>query len=288
MTIWNHPPEFSEAFLAEHHDYVLVDTFHRIKAHLLYPLACGCKTPCRCGDLRARVILSLNVGSYNQVEDRQKDPYVLSALRHFLKIPEDRLLRRNLDHIYPPWLIQEKFQEKEAANHFRIVDQYVWALLRSGATHTACGYQHPYTSFNEALEMVSGNGPLKSKGRNPKQEAPLCGEKGYLAQLKTYKAVCHFIAAFKLVDPLEEYPCFTLTDPGQIEKFLKFSLEVREMLLELQARNSKEKTLFTESSLILLPDWVNSDDIHIPVEPYVDKVQAFDAQYNAAYAASKL
>ena len=102
MTIWETPPEFTEAFLREHHDYVLVDVFHRIKAHLLYPLACRCKNPCRCGDLRARVILSLNVGFYNQIEDRQKDPHVLPALRHFLQIPEDRLLRRNLDQIYPP------------------------------------------------------------------------------------------------------------------------------------------------------------------------------------------
>jgi hypothetical protein len=164
MTIWNHPPEFTEAFLKEHHDYVLVDAFHRIKAHLLYPLNCRCKKPCRCVDLRERVILSLNVGLYNQVEDRQEDLCTLSVLRCFLQIPEDRFFRRHLNKLYTPDFVQDTFQKKEDAKHFQIIDQLVWALLGLRVTYETSLFRERRASLREAIEIIIGNAPLKSKG----------------------------------------------------------------------------------------------------------------------------
>jgi hypothetical protein len=274
VTIWNTPPEITEAFLAEHHDYVMVDVFHRIKARLLYP--CGCRKPCGCEDLRARVVLTLNIGLYNQIEDCHQDQSLLSALKHFLQIPDDRFLRRHLERIYAPDFIVGEFQKKEAANHFRIVDRLVWALLRLGATYKkARYYRKPFTSLNEAVGIILGAGPLKSK-RGEGKEAYLCGEKGYIAHFKTYKAVCHFIAAFKIVDPAGEYLGFGLTEGAQILRFFQYAHKLKTELMALELRHRKEKNLFTQGSLIPLPDWVESDDIDITIEPFADRLQTLN------------
>lgn len=254
----------------EHHDYVMAEDFHRIKACILYP--CGCTKPCRCKDLRARTVLALNVGLYNQIEDKQMDQPDLLALKYFLQIPDDRFIRRNLEIIHTPDFIQDEFKKKEKANHFRIVDRLVWTLLRLGATHLSSYYCQPWASFNEAVGMILGKAPLARK-RKQGQEAHLCGEKGYAARFKTYKSVCHFIAAFRLVDPLEKHPCFTLTKPAQIKKFFNFSHQLRTKLLELETRNTKEKYLFAPGSLIPLPDWADGRDIHIPIVPFADRLR---------------
>ena len=49
-------------------DFVLYDVFHNIKAHLLYPLNCGCGEDCLCEATRAKIVLSLNVDLYNKPE----------------------------------------------------------------------------------------------------------------------------------------------------------------------------------------------------------------------------
>jgi hypothetical protein len=289
VTIWNTPLEFKQAFPKEYRNYILADVFHRIKAHLLYPLNCGCrsKNPCSCEDLRARVILTLNIGLYNQVEDHQDDQRLLSSLRYFLQIPDDRFLRRNLKKIHAPDFIEGELRKKVDAKHFQIVDELVWTLLRLAATNEAFGLYGPHTSLNEAIGIILGKVPLKSALKKLTQKDYLCGEKGFITHFKTYKAVCHFIMAFKFIDPVRRHPCFTLTKPSQIEKFLKVSHKLRRMLLILETPNSKEKNLFTPTSLIPLPDWVGSDDIHITVEPLEDKLRYLKDQLSAAIAASE-
>ncbi len=289
MTIWDTPQEFKQAFCKEHQNYILADVFHRIKAHLLYPLNCGCesKSYCPCEDLRARVVLTLNIELYNQAEDWQKDQRLLSALRHFLQIPDDRFLRRHLDKIHAPDFIAREFQKKVEAKHFQIVNELVWTLLRLVATNHAVGFSAPHASLNEAIGIILGKAPLKSRWRKQAQKDYLCGEKGFIAHLKTYKAVCHFIAAFKLIDPAGKRSYFNLTKPRQIEKFLKYSHGLREILLILETPNSKEKNLFTPDSLIPLPDWVDSDDMDIPIEPLADKLRYLKEQLAAGIAASE-
>jgi len=276
VTIWNHPPEFTKAFLAEHHDYVLVDAFHRIKAQLLHP--CICRSPCHCKDLQARVLLTLNIGLYNQIELKQKDQRLLLAFRHLLQIPDDQYIRRHLGIIHTPDFIQASFQKK--AKHFRIVDRLVWTLLRMGVTHLNSYYNQPWASLNEAVAIIIGNTPVKSKRREQEQEQPyLCGEKGYADHFRTYKPLCHFIAAFRLVDPSGKYPGFTLTKPAQIKKFLDCSHQLRARLLELETRNTKDPYLFMPGSLIPLPNWVDGSDIDIPIEPLADMLQFLKKKY---------
>lgn len=289
MTIWDTPQEFKQAFPKEHQNCILVDAFHRIKAHLLYPLNCGCKgnNACHCEDLRARVVLTLNVGLYNQVEDHQKDQRLLSALRHFLQIPDDRFLRQHLEKIHAPDFILGEFQKKVDAKHFQIVDELVWTLLRLAAAYEASFFRVPHTSLNEAISVILGKVPLKSTLKKQAQNDYLCGEKGFITHFKTYKAVCHFIVAFRLIDPAGKHPCFTLTKPAQIEKFLKLSDKLRTMLLTLETPNSKEKNLFTPDSLIPLPDWVDSDDIHIAIKPLEDKLRYLQEQLSTAIAAGE-
>jgi len=287
VAIWDPPQEFKQAFPKEHQNYTLADAFHRIKAHLLYPLNCGCKSPCPCEDLRERVVLTLNVGLYNRVEDRQEDQRLLFALRHFLQIPDDRFLRRHPEKIQSPDFIQAEFQKKVDAKHFEIVHELVWTLLRLAAAYKASRLYGPQASLNEAIGIILGKTPLKSGLNKQAQKDYLCGEKGFITHFKTYKAVCHFILAFKLIDPKGKHPYFTLTKLGQIEKFLKVSHKLRTKLLTLETPNSKEKNLFTPSSLIPLPDWVSSDDIHITVEPLEEKLRHIREQLAIGYAASE-
>jgi hypothetical protein len=277
--IWEAPKEFSKTFLRQHHDHVLVNTFHRIKAYILYPLGCGCIKACRCEERRQQVILSLNVAYYNHLEDRCDDLFHLSALRHFLRIPEDRFFRRQQEQVYPLWLIKEKFQEQEAILRVRIIDRLVWTLLRLAATYKAFPFAEPRASVHEAVEIILGKNPLKSILRKADGQDYLCGEKGYSAQFTLYKPVCHFIAAFRLGKPFSpNSPCLTVMEPEDISIFLKHSHWLRCQLLCLETPNIKEKRLFTEDTLLPLPSWVDSHDIHIPIDPFPDKLQAIIAQ----------
>jgi len=171
MTLWNQHKGFSIEFLAEHHDYVLYDVFHHIKAFLLYPLNCSCDGLCQCEALRAKVVLSLNVNLYNQAQERQENPDLLSAMRFFFKIPDDGFFRKHYGDAYPIWLIQKEFQEKEASNHFRIVDRLVWTLLRLAKTYELSEYGEPRASIKEAVQVVLGKTPLKTESQETGKRA---------------------------------------------------------------------------------------------------------------------
>jgi hypothetical protein len=153
-----------------------------------------------------------------------------------------------------------------------------------GVTHLNSYYNQPWASLNEAVAVIIGNTPVKSRRREQEQEQGqeepyLCGEKAYADHFRTYKSLCHFIAAYRLVDPDGKYPGFTLTKPAQIKKFLNCSHQLSAMLLQLKTRNTKDEYLFMPGSLIPLPDWVDGGNIDIPMEPLADMLQFLKKKY---------
>ena len=270
MALWNTYQEFSPSFLAQHHDYVLYDTFHHIQAFLLYPLNCGCKDNCICEGSRAKVVLSLNVDLYNKTLEKRENPELLHTMKLLLEIPDDSFFREHYAETYPLWLINDKLHQKETDNHFRIVARLVWTLLRIAATNEASIYREPRASLNEAIEMILGKTPLKTKAKALKKEPYLCGEKGYSAHFNAYKSVCHFMASYQF---LKEEKLFSFDKPSQIQEFLSLSHWIREKLLSLQTPNIKAKSLFSEEVLCPLPPWVESDKVGIALQPYEDKLE---------------
>jgi hypothetical protein len=43
MTVWNDHQTLGEEFLIQHHNLVLYDVYHHIKAFLLFPPNCSCE-----------------------------------------------------------------------------------------------------------------------------------------------------------------------------------------------------------------------------------------------------
>lgn len=262
--------EFSpEEFLAQYHEYNLYDTLHQVKALLLYPPNCQCGNDCRCEKLRASIRLALNTDLYNKAEARQERPEVLSAMQLIFKIPEDRFFRKHYSEGYPLWLVEETFQQK--VNHFKVVGQLVWTLLRLAKTYEVSIFRNSQASLKEAIEIIVGKVPLKSK---PSEQIPyLCGEKGYAAHFKTYKFICHFITALQVMDK----ESFALTNPDQITEFLSLSHWIRHKLLLIETPNVKGKVLLTADTLVPLPPWVNSDAVRVSLKPFERKLQEFEA-----------
>jgi hypothetical protein len=273
--LWDKYKDFPPEFLAKYHEYVLYDVFHHIKAFVLYPLNCGCKDDCACEGLRAKIVLSLNVDLYLRMQEHREDCDPCYAIRHLLKIPSDSFLSKHYAQSYPVWLIQAELQKKEADNHFKIVGRLVWTLLRLAQTYELSIFKEPRASINEAVELILGKTPLKTKSNVFEKEAYLCGEKAYSAHLNTYKSVCHFMAASQLIG--KGNPCFSLTQPDQIQEFLRISHWMREKLLSLETPNIRGKSLFQEATLLPLPSWINSDGLHIPVDPLEGKLQEINA-----------
>ena len=52
-----------------------------------------------------------------------------------MQIPPDSYFRENWNQAYPLWLLEKEWFEREATNHFKIVDRLVWTLLRLGAMY---------------------------------------------------------------------------------------------------------------------------------------------------------
>jgi len=269
MILYDPHQEFSaKEFLSQYHEYSLYDVLHQIKALLLYPLNCQCKDTCRCEKLRASIRLALNINLYNQAEARQERREVLSAMQLMFKIPEDRFFRTHYGEGYPLWLIEKSFDEK--VTHFKIVGQLVWTLLRLAKTYEVSILRNSQASLKEAIEIIVGKMPLKSK---PGEQIPyLCGEKGYAAHFKTYKSVCHFITALQLLDK----ESFTLADSGQITEFLSLSHWIRKKLLAIETPNVKGKVLLTADTLMPLPPWVNSESVRVSLKPFEHKLQELE------------
>lgn len=274
MNLWNQHDEFFSDFLAQHHDLLLYDVFHQIKSSLLYPPNCRCKGDCGCDALRAKIVLSLNLDLYNKAEERQENPDLLHKMKFLFKIPDDHVLRRNHGQSYPLWLIEQEWQAKETS--FRIVARLVETLLRLGLTYEVSIFRERRASLNEAIELILGKTPLKTKARKQEKEPYLCGEKGYGIYFNAYKSICHFITAFTFLE--ENSPLFKLNTPEQIKEFFSLAQWIRQELLYLQTPNVKGKSLFSEETLLPLPSWVTINDIDLALDPFEDKLQEINAQ----------
>jgi hypothetical protein len=218
------------------------------------------------------VVLSLSLDLYNKAEERQENPESLLRMKLFLKIPDDHVLRRNHGQSYPLWLVQQEWQAKETS--FKIVARLLKTLLRLGRTYEASFFRESRASVNEAVDLILGKTPLKSKVRKGDKELYLCGEKAYGTHLNTYKPVCHFVMAYQLV--FQDH--FSLPSIDQIKEFLSFSRRIRQELLYLQTPNIKGKTLLSEEILLPLPPWVAVNDIELPLAPFKDKLRELNDQ----------
>lgn len=276
VIVWNSHQDFSPEFLNQHRDLVLYDIFHHIKAFLLFPLNCACGDHCQCEALREKIVLSLNMSLYNKAEEEVKDLACLYALKILLKIPEDYFFRKHYAEAYPVWLIDQEFTKREQENHFKIVNQLVWTLLRLAKTYQSL-WGEPRASLNEAVTMILGKTPLKTKAL--KKDDYLCGEKAYGKYFSTYKSVSHFIVALEFVkEERQGSSLFSLSTPSQIERFLSVSHWFQKELMHLRTPNVKNQFLFLEESLCPLPSWVESDAINISLEPFEGKLQEFNAK----------
>lgn len=276
MIQWNQHKRFSPEFLSEHHDLLVYDIYHQIKAFTLYPLNCSCKERCQCADLRTKVSLSLNVELYNRAFREGKDPETLSDMRFFLSIPDDSYFREHHGESYPLWLIEKEWEDREEQNHFKIVAQLVWTLLRLSKTQEVSPWRNSQASVTEALKELLPSTPLKKKGSR-KEEGHLCGEKAYRKYLKTYKSVCHFIAALEYLR--EDKLLLSPRTPRDIKKFLEVSDWFRTKLLSFLTPNVKEMSFFLEEELLPLPPWVNGKDVKIPLQPLEKKLQAINDMF---------
>jgi hypothetical protein len=271
MDLCDKHKEFPKHFLVQHRDLVLYDIFHQIKALFLYPLNCGCIENCTCKAIREKIVFSLNIDFYNKARMKGDNPDYLHAMRYFYKIPDDAYFRESYGDGYPLWLIEEKFREKSNQNHFKIVGHLTWTLLRLARTYEISPIDRlPLASLTEALDIILGKTPLKSKSRTEHNETYLGGEKKYIYFFNAYKPICHFIAAYQ--HSAKENPSFSFADPKHIQEFLEQSYWIRQKLLLIQTPNAKQKCLFTEDSLIPVRPWVKLDNSSFPLEPFQDKL----------------
>ena len=261
---------FSQEFLDQHHDIVLWDVWHQIKALLLYPLNCSCHPQCLCKDFREKIVLSLNLDLVHKAQAEEVDQETLAAMHWILNIPQDSYFKQHFTEAYPLWLIQEKLQEKTTDHCFQIVFRLVWALLRLGKTRTLSWYQAPHASVNEAIELILGKTPLKAKVKSLQDNDYLCGEKGYAKQFSIYKPICHLVAAYEQLKEQDQIDLFSTPSPHQIAKYLSLSQWFREALLILGTPNVKGNILFSEEMLLSLPSWVSAEDVDLSVEPFED------------------
>lgn len=273
---WREPEDFSDAFLAKYQELVFYDIFHQVKAFLLLPPNCVCKGDCLCGQIRGKVVLSLNTNLFNKISVFENNLERLYMMRMLLRVPEDSFFRKNYGDSYPLWLIEEELKRREKTHHFKIIHHLVWTLLRLGRTHEAFGSERE-ASLNEAINFMLGKNPLKAPGINLQRPDYICGEKKLAAYFKKYKPLCHFIAAFERMKQerqLEERFLFDLDlRSARVKSFLKFAQGVREELLLLVTPNIKGKILFTEETLLSLPPWVTSDGVQLKIEPIEEKLK---------------
>ena len=273
MMTGNQHKGLSSEFLAQHHDLLLYNAYHQIKAYLLYPPHCSCKESCQCEDLRTKAMLSLNVNLYNKARRQEDEVDRLPVMRFLLNIPDDRYLSEHYGTGYPTWLIEKELKEREEGKHFKIVNRLVWGILRLAETYKATIFKKSQASLREVIKILLGERPLKTKASNT--EDYLGGEKVYFDSFTTYKPVCHFIAAWEFVK--KDHSTSSLTMPHHIEAFLKTAHWLRKELLCIETPNTKMNIMFLEETLLPLPSWVSSDDIGISLEPFKERLEEIEA-----------
>lgn len=185
-------------------------------------------------------------------------------------IPEDHFFRVMYPEAYPIWVVEKELKEREENGHFKMIDQLVWTFLRLGKTSEFSSGTSK-VSINEAKKIISRDLPVHSKAAELKKTDHV-GERKYEDQFKHYKYVCHFIAAQavwrKEVPDWEklfkQHPYLPLE---QVERFLSLAHWFRKKLLSLERPNVKGKVFLLEKDICPLPDWIQSDDIDLPIEP---------------------
>jgi hypothetical protein len=249
---------FSPAYLERYHDIVLYDVFHHIQAFLLYPHSGECE------DLRQKIILELNLDYYNKAERDNFDQ--LMVIKSLLEIPDDPSLRKQRREVYPLWLIRKDLKQKDI--QFKMVDRLGWSLLRLAKSNEV--YFHDRNAgVYEAIDLILGHMPLKSKANSLKKDDHLGGQKKYVQYLNDYKPVCHFIMAFQHMGG--DSDCFPQWTVEKIDQFLGLCLWFGCHLFEIERTNSKEALIFPEGILIRPPDWVDFGVLDLPIEPYEEK-----------------
>ncbi len=226
MTLWRTYEDFSPAFVAKHHDFVIWDAYHHVKACFLYPPCCACAKPCHCKEFREKIFFSLNLDIYNQAEATNVDLKRLRIMRLVLGISEDNFWRKHYVEAYPLWLIDQEFQKQEKEKHFKAVSRLVWTLLRLAHTYEMSVLKERQASMTEALEVILGKTPLKMASKDDY----LCGEKAYGKYFADYRSICHFIAASEKIREEGINPLY-LNNPDQITQFLEHSEGLRRHLL---------------------------------------------------------
>lgn len=275
VDLWKEEMEGSfPTLLAQHEDLCLYGLFHQLLVWFLYPPRCSCKGVCPCDAFREQVALSFHLELYNRAEGKRQRAGRLSTMRFLFQIPDDHTLRRNHGQSYPLWLAGKEWQAKTI--DLKAVASLIEALLRLGCTYEiGCG-PHPLASIREAIGLILGKVPLKSKKGKQGRDAYLCGEKRYSASFNAYKPICHFVLAYQHVFGDNPPPV-----PGGVDKIRKFfglAQWVREQLLRLQTPNIKGRSLFAKDALLLLPSWVETENMEIPLAPFDEKLESISEQ----------
>ncbi len=273
--MWNQYEDSSPSFLTKHHDLILYDVYHHIKAFLLFPPKCSCEDSCQCSKWRRKITLALNTKLYNRAVRAEAESSRLFAMKTLWNIPEAHSFRPLYPNSYPVWVIEKELKEREEDDHFQIIDQLVWTFLRLGETYKAC-WGDPDASVNKVFNLLK-KAPAGTKKAELKKDERRCGKKEYEKQFKRYQSVCHFIAAlniWKREVPNWEKIFFAVAPPLEhIKRLLSLSHWFRKQLLSLKRPNVKENVFLLEEDLFPLPLWVQSDDIDLPIEPFEEKIR---------------
>ena len=134
---------------------------HQIKAFLLFPPNCSCKSICFCKEQREKVVIALNTDLYNQALLNEEDSDLLYAIKVLLKVPDDHWFRENQRELYPLWVFEQEYQKREELYHFKMVDRLVGTLLRLAQTYEISIFRERRASLKEAIERILGQPLLK-------------------------------------------------------------------------------------------------------------------------------
>lgn len=287
---WNPYEEFSAAFLDKHYELVLLNIFHHIMAFLLFPADCSCKERCFCHGWRHKTILSLNTARYNRLCRVHEDSSFLHAIRALWSLPDEAAFRELYPTSYPLWAINNGLKKRETSGDFKIISQLVDTFLRLGQTYKVCMNTRE-VSFAEATDKI-GDLPVNTKAPHLNDLKALRGEKAYRALFNRYKSVCHFIAALefcKKEDPMWDSSWECLYPPReQVQRFITIAQWFRNSLLLLERRNVKGKVFLKGEALCPLPNWVQFQEIKLPIEPFKERVREIMATAQIIDPATKL
>lgn len=271
MKVWRTYEDFSDAFMVKHRELILYMTYHQLLAMLLYPLNCKCGMNCVCKELRKMIGLSLNVDQFERLQPELTDQDDVHNLKRLLQIPEDHYFRQNCGKLFPLRQIHQELNAKDA--NFKRVCHLVWAFLKLAKINRDRKKGNIVT-LKGAQELALGKGPLKKKNDSDY----LGGDKAYSDDLRDYKPLCHFLAAFEFSQ--EQAPHRRLESqlldktPEQIHHLFKRAQKIKCALPALKTKNVKDNTFFPEDILEDLPDWIENKTFELALNPTKEEPKA--------------